>query len=235
MDLHSYQIKNELVLFGILFVLSFHGYQSGIYGVIESMLGIFFSIVILFPIFLLRGLGAGDIKLCSIFTGFITLHNFQSLYSNVSFLVVAILLGAMLSIFKIIFLYNKQLLSCFHFLSFFSHFFPKISVKKSNPISKSDQSSRKICKIGTNKKSKKELFFIKKKYAQSNQWNQHKVEKQPLDRNIKNGMKTNSSQVGFVDLKNLCDIGIQIQKAKLTIPFSVPVFVSAMLYLGGVM
>lgn len=69
-DLISYKISNHIIQFGISIGLIFNLYEIGWTGIIAWFGGIIIPIFILFPLFLLKALGAGDIKLFSVIGSF---------------------------------------------------------------------------------------------------------------------------------------------------------------------
>lgn len=66
MDLKAFKIKNSLILvafgFGILFLI----YNITFSNLVHSFGGAILPIILLFPLFLCRALGAGDIKLFAV-------------------------------------------------------------------------------------------------------------------------------------------------------------------------
>ena len=61
-DLRWKRIPNWLVLATILLSLTWHGAVGGLSGLWMSVAGLLVGTAILFPFFLLRGMGAGDVK-----------------------------------------------------------------------------------------------------------------------------------------------------------------------------
>lgn len=61
-DLRCKRIPNWLVLATAVFSLSWHAATNGLTGLWMSAAGLLVGIAILFPFFLLRGMGAGDVK-----------------------------------------------------------------------------------------------------------------------------------------------------------------------------
>lgn len=61
-DIKTRKIKNIIVYPFIIVGLIVNLYESGVKGSFESLYGILLPIIFLFPLFLLRMLGAGDIK-----------------------------------------------------------------------------------------------------------------------------------------------------------------------------
>ncbi len=69
-------------------------FQEGTY--ISGLLGAVFPIIIMWPLFYIRALGAGDIKLLSV------LGSFYGYKVILSFMVISLFFGAILSIFQIV-------------------------------------------------------------------------------------------------------------------------------------
>ena len=65
-DLKTGKITNHLIQIGYILVIAAQWIKSGIYSLGFSFLGSFFIIFILFPFFVNRTFGAGDLKLMSI-------------------------------------------------------------------------------------------------------------------------------------------------------------------------
>jgi prepilin peptidase CpaA len=62
-DIRTKKIKNIIVLPAIIFGLVINAILSGRHGLLDSSLGIFLPVVLLFWLYALKMLGAGDIKL----------------------------------------------------------------------------------------------------------------------------------------------------------------------------
>jgi len=69
-DFISYKISNHLILSGIIIGLVVNVYQMGWTGAVMWLCGVMVPIVLLCPLFFLKALGAGDIKLFSVVGGF---------------------------------------------------------------------------------------------------------------------------------------------------------------------
>lgn len=69
-DFKSYKISNHLILSGFIIGLIFNLYEAGWMGVVIWFLGVMIPCILLFSLFLLKVLGAGDIKLFSVVGGF---------------------------------------------------------------------------------------------------------------------------------------------------------------------
>jgi len=62
-DLRARRIPNWLTVSGALLGIAIHTHQSGITGTAMSLEGLFLALVVLFPMVMLRAMGAGDWKL----------------------------------------------------------------------------------------------------------------------------------------------------------------------------
>ena len=69
-DLESYKIPNKLIVIGLVNGFFISVYEHGGTGVIQWVLGIIIPVLLLSPLFLLKTLGAGDIKLFSVIGSF---------------------------------------------------------------------------------------------------------------------------------------------------------------------
>lgn len=69
-DLRNYQIPNYLILLGWLSGLAFRFYNNGLSGTGAGLSCIVISILLLWPLFLFRAIGAGDVKLLSVISCF---------------------------------------------------------------------------------------------------------------------------------------------------------------------
>ena len=68
-DLQEYRISNDLILAGWLSVMVCRFYTQGIFGMGAGVLCIVMGIIALLPLYCIRGMGAGDIKLLSVISG----------------------------------------------------------------------------------------------------------------------------------------------------------------------
>lgn len=68
-DLQDYQIPNDLVLAGWLSALVCRLYGQGLAGMGAGIFCIMMGIIVLMPLYCIRGMGAGDIKLLSVIGG----------------------------------------------------------------------------------------------------------------------------------------------------------------------
>src|SRR4051812_29537661 len=62
-DIRSRRIPNWLVGFGLVWGVSMNTFLFGLPGLKSALLGIAVASLIYFPLFLVRGMGAGDVKL----------------------------------------------------------------------------------------------------------------------------------------------------------------------------
>jgi prepilin peptidase CpaA len=95
-DLISYKISNHIIQFGIFLGLIFNLYEIGWTGIIAWCCGIIIPIFILFPLFLSKTLGAGDIKLFSV------IGSFYGIFFVLKSIWIAFVIAAVLSIFHLI-------------------------------------------------------------------------------------------------------------------------------------
>ncbi|KAB3537227.1 prepilin peptidase [Alkaliphilus pronyensis] len=64
-DIKTYRISNKLIVSGIIMGALINLCEDSLFGLIEALTGILIPIIVLFLLFYLRMLGAGDIKLFS--------------------------------------------------------------------------------------------------------------------------------------------------------------------------
>lgn len=96
MDFKFDRIYNGWILFGSLLGLSFHVWGNGWRGICSAAVSMLFSFSLLYPIYKIGGLGAGDVKL------FIMSGSFLSVNRLLYVIFFAFLIGAMISIGKMI-------------------------------------------------------------------------------------------------------------------------------------
>lgn len=109
LDLRSYKISNHLILIGIVAGILFDIYEYGQAGISLGLPGILLPVILLFPLFLIKALGAGDIKLFSV------IGSFYGAAYVIKSIAAAFILGAAMSLiylikYKIVF-YRFRLLS----------------------------------------------------------------------------------------------------------------------------
>ncbi len=96
MDLRSYKISNHLILIGIITGFLFDVYEYGQAGISLWLPGILLPVILLFPLFIIKALGAGDIKLFSVIGSF-----YGAAYVLKS-IAAAFILGAVMSLIYLI-------------------------------------------------------------------------------------------------------------------------------------
>lgn len=101
MDVTTGKISNRLICLGLSTGLFFQIWESGTVGVFLFLLQMILPVILLFLLFLMRGLGAGDIKLFSMIG---SIWNLKVLFYCVIF---SFLAGAVFSFIKL--LYHKNL------------------------------------------------------------------------------------------------------------------------------
>ncbi|MFV0344046.1 MAG: prepilin peptidase [Anaerocolumna sp.] len=117
-DLKSYKIPNTIILIGYLFGLFFFCQEQEWTSIHKWVLSIFIPILILFPLFFIKALGAGDIKLFSVIGGFFGISYVINL------IVISFLIGGILAVFQLC--KNKNLSSR---ISFFLSYVKKLHLK----------------------------------------------------------------------------------------------------------
>lgn len=99
-DLKTAKIPNFIIVSGYVTGFCYQAVCHGYAGVWEGILGALFPIVVLFPVFYIRGLGAGDLKLLSVAGCFFTLQK------SIDCLIITIFFGAILSVVKMLYQHN---------------------------------------------------------------------------------------------------------------------------------
>lgn len=95
-DLSKTRIPNMLVLSGLIFGVFYRVLCMGERNYIQLLLGIAIPLVCFFPLFMCRAMGAGDIKLLMVTGTFFTIRE------NVKCIILAVLLGGMIALFKVL-------------------------------------------------------------------------------------------------------------------------------------
>lgn len=119
-DLKSYKIKNHTILLGFVLGLLINLIEVGCTGILIYIPGIFIPILILFPLFLFKTLGAGDIKLFSVIGGF------YGISYTLKIIIVSFIIAAIMSLIYMI--RTKS------FLKRFRYFLSYIQKKKQNKL-----------------------------------------------------------------------------------------------------
>ncbi len=103
LDLKFRRIPNWLVLSTTLLSLIWHSTNNGLPGLRMSLIGLIIGIAVLFPIFLLRGIGAGDVKLLGALGAAVTNRHIVTLF------VISAIIAGVMAIFQA--LWSKALFS----------------------------------------------------------------------------------------------------------------------------
>lgn len=93
-DLRWRRIPNWLVVITILLSLTWHTVTGGLAGLWMSLAGMLVGLAILFPLFLLRGMGAGDVKLFSAVGAAVTFKHILTIF------VFSALIAGIIAIFR---------------------------------------------------------------------------------------------------------------------------------------
>ena len=94
MDFKRDRIYNGWILFGILSGLFFHIQEDGWYGVCSAVIPMLVPFVLLYPIYKIGALGAGDIKLFMVSGSFLTTEQ------SVHVIIVSFIIAALFSLIK---------------------------------------------------------------------------------------------------------------------------------------
>lgn len=103
MDLRSFKISNRLIIGGLVTGLIVQIIESGMKGIGVFLINVSIPVILFYLLFLMRALGAGDIKLFSVIGG---MWNLKMLYVTV---IVSFLTAAAMSLCKM--LYHRNLIS----------------------------------------------------------------------------------------------------------------------------
>lgn len=122
-DFRGMKISNRLIASGLIWGLVFRIMSDGAAGIVQFLVNISIPVILLFLLFQMRALGAGDIKLFSVAGSFLTIR--QILY----LIPVAFLTAAVIGVAKLLYVskttgYQKDRrtlihFSCFILLSYF--------------------------------------------------------------------------------------------------------------------
>ncbi len=100
MDVRCFQISNRLIVSGLFFGCFFQVLERGAGGIGVFLINVSIPVILFYLLFLIRALGAGDIKLFSMIGG---IWGFQVLYTTIA---VSFLVAALMSLGKILFHQN---------------------------------------------------------------------------------------------------------------------------------
>lgn len=91
MDFGNEKISNRLIVSGLFWGLAFRLLGEGNAGLVHFLMNISIPVILLFLLFQMRAVGAGDIKLFSVVGGFLTTE--QLLYVMLAAFVAAAVIG----------------------------------------------------------------------------------------------------------------------------------------------
>ncbi len=103
MDIQSFRVSNRLIVSGLISGLFLQVLEEGVKGLGVFILNVSIPIILFYLLFLIRALGAGDIKLFSVIGG---IWGFHVLILTI---VLSFLVGAGISLCKL--LYHRNLIS----------------------------------------------------------------------------------------------------------------------------
>lgn len=95
-DLKSYKIKNYLIVIGVLTGLIINLIELGLVANYSFLLATIIPIIILFPLFIIKAMGAGDIKLFSI------IGSYLGVYPIIKIIIISFFVGGIMSIIYLI-------------------------------------------------------------------------------------------------------------------------------------
>lgn len=96
MDLKYDRIANGWIVFGMILGLSSRIMESGLYGICSAGVSMLLSFCLLYPVYKINGLGAGDVKL------FVMIGSFVPAVRLLYIIIVSFMVGAVISIGKLI-------------------------------------------------------------------------------------------------------------------------------------
>ena len=100
MDYRQNRIPNWMIVFGVLSGLLISFIHGGIGMLCEGLFGIVLPIILLYPVFMIGGLGAGDLKLFAVAGSYLGIKGI-----TISF-IVAFVIGAIISLVKMMCFHN---------------------------------------------------------------------------------------------------------------------------------
>ncbi len=101
-DLSATRIPNALVLSGLIIGVFYRVLCMGERNYLAILLGIMIPVLLFFPLFLIRAMGAGDIKLFAVTGTFFTIGE------NLKCIVLAIMIGGVFALIKVLFYKNLR-------------------------------------------------------------------------------------------------------------------------------
>ena len=98
LDIHTGKIPNRFILLSLFSGFIFQILTKGVLILPASMLGTIFTIILLFPLFIMKGLGAGDVKLFAVIGSFLSITEYQTI---LNLIILSLLIGGVQSIILI--------------------------------------------------------------------------------------------------------------------------------------
>lgn len=108
MDLSKTRVPNYIIVAGLILGLFYRVLYLGYRNYLVILAGIVIPVLIFFPLFLMRAMGAGDIKLFAVTGAFFTIGD------NMKCIVLAIMIGGVIALVKV--LVNKNLRERFKYM-----------------------------------------------------------------------------------------------------------------------
>lgn len=101
-DLSKTRIPNVIIVSGLIIGIFYRVLCMGERNYLAILLGIIIPVLLFFPLFLIRAMGAGDIKLFAVTGAFFTIRE------NLKCIVLAIMLGGVFALIKVLFYRNLR-------------------------------------------------------------------------------------------------------------------------------
>ena len=98
LDIHTGKIPNRFILLSLFSGFIYQILTKGVLILPVSMLGTIFTIILLFPLFIMKGLGAGDVKLFAVIGSFLSITEYQTI---LNLIILSLLIGGVQSIILI--------------------------------------------------------------------------------------------------------------------------------------
>lgn len=103
-DIITGKVSNKIILTGIMTGILLNFIGNGKRGVVMAVTGMIVPVAVLLVLFLIKGLGAGDIKLFSV------IGSFLGAKAALIFILLSLCIGAVLGLLKVI--HNGYIFSC---------------------------------------------------------------------------------------------------------------------------
>jgi prepilin peptidase CpaA len=94
-DFRWHRVPNWLVGLTVALSLAWHAWAAGTAGLLASLTGLILGVAVLFPLFLLRGMGAGDVKFFGALGAALTYRHLPAI------LTFSLLVGAAMALFVV--------------------------------------------------------------------------------------------------------------------------------------